>query len=371
LNIKILCEIFSCQDYEENNLSKRCFVRFDGCGLDEACCETLSSALESSNSHLTELDLSNNHLQDSGVKLLSDGLKSSHCRLNILRLCGCNLTAQSCESLSSALQSSNSHLNVLDLSNNDLQDSGVELLSEGLKSPNSKLEILRFSICNLTAHSCESLSSVLQSSNSVLRELDLSKNDLQDSGVKLLSEGLKSPNSKLEILRFEFSICNLTAQFCESLSSALQSSNSVLRELDLSNNDLQDFGVKLLSDGLKSPNSKLEILRFSICNLTAQACESLSSVLSSNSVLRELDLSNNDLQDSGVKLLSDGLKSPNCQFSICNLTAQSCESLSSVLQSSNSVLRELDLSNNDLQDSGVKLLSDGLKSPNCQLEILR
>ncbi len=55
----------------------------------------------------------------------------------------------------------------------------------------------------------------------------------------------------------------------------------------------------------------------------------------------------------------------------CNLTAQCCESLSSALQSSNSVLRELDLSNNDLQDSGLKFISDELKNLYCQLQILR
>uniref|UniRef100_A0A673J997 NACHT domain-containing protein n=1 Tax=Sinocyclocheilus rhinocerous TaxID=307959 RepID=A0A673J997_9TELE len=113
---------------------------FDGCGLDEACCETLSSALQSSNSYLTELGLSNNHLQDSGVKLLSDGLKSSHCQLKTLRLSGCMVTEEGCGYVSSALSSNPSHLRELDLSYNHPGDSGVKLISEKLEDPHCKLD---------------------------------------------------------------------------------------------------------------------------------------------------------------------------------------------------------------------------------------
>ncbi len=59
------------------------------------------------------------------------------------------------------------------------------------------------------------------------------------------------------------------------------------------------------------------------------------------------------------------------RLSDCNLSSRSCEALVSVFASKNSNLRELDLSYNDLHDAGVMLLSAGLQSPPCRLEILR
>ncbi|KAM9471282.1 LOW QUALITY PROTEIN: NLR family CARD domain-containing protein 3-like [Salvelinus alpinus] len=174
-----------------------------GCGVTEEGCASLASALESNPSHLRELDLSNNDLKDSGVKLLSAGLGNPHCKLETLRLSGCLVTEEGCASLVSALRSNPSHLRELDLSNNDLKDSGVKLLSDGLGNPHCKLETLRLSGCLITEEGCASLVSALRSNPSHLREVDLSYNHPGDSGVRLLSAGLEDPHCRLEKLNVE------------------------------------------------------------------------------------------------------------------------------------------------------------------------
>ncbi|XP_071003695.1 NLR family CARD domain-containing protein 3-like [Oncorhynchus clarkii lewisi] len=117
-------------------------VLLSGCGVTEEGCASLVSALESIPSHLRELDLSNNDLKDSGVKLLSAGLGNPHCKLETLRLSGCLVTEEGCASLVSALRSNPSHLRELDLSYNHPGDSGVRLLSAGLEDPHCRLEKL-------------------------------------------------------------------------------------------------------------------------------------------------------------------------------------------------------------------------------------
>ncbi|KAJ8332057.1 hypothetical protein SKAU_G00429660 [Synaphobranchus kaupii] len=204
---------------------------------------------------------------------------------------------------------------------------------------------------------CSALAYMLQVSEKELDEFDLRKYNTSDEGRKRLIPAVKCCRKAM------LGGCNLTEKFLQIVVDALQSVSSPLRDLDLSNNNLGDSGGKCLCAALMSPNCKLHTLRLRECNLTEGCCDDLASVLRSpQSELRDLELRDNELQDSGVRALSAGLEDPHCKLqrlglSGCRVTQTGCDSLASALRSNPSHLRELDLRYNHPGDSGMRVLS--------------
>nr|XP_055065224.1 uncharacterized protein LOC129447483 [Misgurnus anguillicaudatus] len=357
---------------------------------------------------LGELDLSGNNPGESGVNMLIDLLKKPDCKLKTLRYLKSPAAEEACKYLTEVLGENPLLLKELDLSRNELGGLDVEKLSALLIDSHTRLEKIRLNNCDLTEKNCSALAAVL-SSNTILKEMDLSNNRLLDSGVKQLCNELKK--SKLQILKLPN--CSITEEGYKSLASALESNPSHLTELDLTGNDPGESGVKNLIDVLQRSLSvcderqqnplllkelnlstkklddtkvkqlaalledkhcKLKTLLLSDCGLTERSCSTLATVLS-NTSLKELDISNNNLLDSGVEKLQIGLKNTNCKLeklrmSTCSITEAGYNSLALALELNPSHLTELDLTGNDPGESGVKKLIDVPKKSNCTLRFL-
>ncbi|ROL44149.1 NACHT, LRR and PYD domains-containing protein 12, partial [Anabarilius grahami] len=342
------------------------------CNLTDKSCSALAAVLRS-DTNLKELNMNNNNLQDSGVKLLCTGLKNLNCKLEILRLSNCSVTEEGYKALASALRSNPSHLIELDLTGNDPGQSGVKELSDLLQDPNCQLKTLRF-LSAAADEACQYVNRVVGKNLLLLRELNLSERELEDTRVNQIAALLQDKHCRLNTMIL--CGCSITEKQCVILTSALKSNPSHLRELNLSLNKIGNTGVKHLCDVLKDSHCKLERLRLRYCYMTDEGCSALTSALKSNpSHLRELDLSVNELGDSGVKNLSDLLMNP--QFKLqklhlcrCSIIEKQFVILTSALKSNPSHLRELNLSWNKIKNTGVKHLCDVLKDSHCKLERL-
>ncbi|XP_072893552.1 NACHT, LRR and PYD domains-containing protein 3-like [Hemitrygon akajei] len=187
----------------------------------------------------------------------------------------------------------------LRLAGNELRDSGVKLVSAALRNPECKIQRLGLDNVDLTVSGAENLASALGTNRSLM-DLNMDRNKLGDSGVKLVSVALRNPECK--ILKLGLRGVGLTDSGVEDLVSALRT-NPSLTELDLSENKLGDSGVKLVSAALRNPECKIQKLWLYNVGLRDSGAEDLAFALITNSSLTELDLGLNSLTDRSVPAL--------------------------------------------------------------------
>ncbi|XP_010615200.1 NACHT, LRR and PYD domains-containing protein 4 isoform X2 [Fukomys damarensis] len=208
----------------------------------------------------------------------------------------------------------NPNLKYLNLSNTLLGCQEMQSLYSMLSHPACNLEKLLLMNCKLSADDCKVLASILIESRK-LRHLNLSCNYL-NKGARALCKALCHPACTLELL--VLALCKLRAWCWDYLADVLLLSKSLVH-LDLSINSLRDEGLQVLCEALRHPVCRLQTLWVKDCGLTSACCEDLATVLTSSKTLSMLNLIGNPLGHSGVALLCQGLRHPECALQVLGL----------------------------------------------------
>ena len=235
------------------------------------------------NRSLKYLDMSWNMMSVESFTCLASMLSHNQPPLTGLRLKDCGITTQGAVEMFQSL-SDTSNITRLDLSvNPSIGSEGIIALAGKIAQVSLHLTSLNLSGCGIGEDAAAELVHVLN--NTRITTLNLSRNSVGDSVVTGLVRLLDNSNSLLS--RLELVKCSITPQGGTEIAQAM-CSNTTLKKLDLSENELS---MDVLATILQH-NPGLTDLHVYCCRIKIQSAEHILKLLCSNgsSQLRRLDI---------------------------------------------------------------------------------
>ena len=320
---------------------------------DEAA-ENIANVL-SHNNKLQSLDLSSDNFKYEGL------FKIFYC-LNVIYLrrlnISCNKINATTANIIATVLSRNLKLEELDLGNNLMQAASTVTIFKSLRH-HLNLKKVYINDNMITDEAAEEIAVVL-SQNMKLEELDISCNNMQTTGIIKLFEGIEHISTLTKLNIAHNSITDEAAKY---IMDGL-SSNSTLKEINLSHINLKNT---IAYKNLKLAN--LNKFNFSGNIINEKLTNEISRFLSHCTNLKVLDLSCTNLQNLGcIEILNrlDIFNLTTFNISGNNITTHAADAIA-VLLSKNDDLEELDLSCNNLQESGIRNILDSMNILNLNI----
>jgi Ran GTPase-activating protein 1 len=247
----------------------------------------------------------------------------------------------------------NQTLKILDLTDSTIGPNVSAPLSSCI-SLNTTITELNLTNTKLSSETLKHLCPSFEKTKTLL-ELNLSKNNLKEESIKCISSFL-SKNESIQILNLNE---NQLGSKADHLSSFLEM-NQHLKTMLLQNNDLTLEDLKFISQGLEK-NKVLKKLDLSFNKISQEGAQLLSNCLLKNVTLEELDLSNNLIKNEGCKCISNSLLK-NQGLTCLNISANCIEKVECFkeLFGNNESLKQVNLSENNVDNDGCKILMEGL-----------
>ena len=292
---------------------------------------------------LKTLNLCHNELREAGAGKLFKYL--SILNLNKLNISYNEIDKQAVDDIAKLLAQI-FILEELDLSYNNLQVTEVVTLLSEVQNISSctKLNVSHNSINDEAAHNL----ATFLSHNLQLKELDLSHGNLQTSDAIAVCKGM---SNLLHLTKLDISNNDISGEAADDIVVVLSQNNLI--ELDLSYNNLGAFSSLHIFRNMKKLSTliKLNVCGIGLSKITA---DDIVNVLNNNNKLQELDLSHNNIQETGATAIFKMASTKNLHKLIIshNYINDNVEFLETFL-SRNTNLEELDFSHNNLQAAGA------------------